>query len=64
MTCDTTDHLPVFTLYNENFYYKKSLPKSMYKRLRTEEAINSLYDDLIKQDWNTVYTEKKCRLCF
>lgn len=64
MICDITDHLPIFTLYDEKFDYKKSFQKTMYKRLRTEEAINSLYHDLIEQDWNAVYIEKNVDCAF
>uniref|UniRef100_A0A8C6U0E0 Reverse transcriptase domain-containing protein n=2 Tax=Neogobius melanostomus TaxID=47308 RepID=A0A8C6U0E0_9GOBI len=57
MVCDITDHLPVFTVYDDNELDQKSPQKYFYKRARTEDSIYSLYSDLIKQDWNEVYNK-------
>ncbi|XP_024136829.1 uncharacterized protein LOC112151929, partial [Oryzias melastigma] len=57
LTCDITDHLPVFTMYD---YEIPKIPtqKYFYKRLRTDNAINSLKNDLSEQNWDMVYNVK------
>lgn len=44
--------------YDDNGNNHKSPQKYRYKRVRTEESINLLYNDLIEQDWNAVYSKK------
>lgn len=55
MICDITDHLPVFTIYEDNYKNKDTPQKIVYKRLRTEDAIINLKNDLLDEDWNSVY---------
>lgn len=56
LTCDITDHLPVFVVYraipiNNN----KNTQKFRYTRTRTEREIDLFRNDLIEQDWGKVY---------
>lgn len=55
---DISDHLPVFIVYNKN--YRKVTQENIvkYKRMRTEESINAFKNDLLKQEWETLYREK------
>ncbi len=54
---NVSDHLPVFTVHNTNF--KNNLPnkKTDYRRVRTEETINAIKNDLMSRNWAAVYTE-------
>ena len=51
---DISDHLPVFTIYDCN--YKNKLDKQTeYKRVKSEETINALKNDLMAQNWDIIY---------
>lgn len=52
---DISDHLPVFTVYDND--YKTNLPdnKTVYRRVRTEVSITALKNDLMAQNWDIVY---------
>ena len=52
---DISDHLPVFVIYNCDYSLKKDENIITYKRLRTEEALDALNNELLAQDWNNVY---------
>ncbi len=57
LVCDISDHLPVFTIYNNN-YKNKQDSKLQYRRVRTEESMDKLRNDLIAQDRGLIYKEK------
>lgn len=54
---DISDHLPVFVTYSSQMVNKKE--EKCYKnvRIRTEEAVNKLRNDLLNEAWEGVYTE-------
>ena len=54
---DISDHLPVFTVYNSNYQRNQSEEKLKYRRVRTEETMSSLKNDLLAQNWEKVYNE-------
>ena len=54
MINDISGHLPVFTIYDCN--YKSQLDKQTeYKRVKSEESINTLKNDLMAQNWDIIY---------
>lgn len=64
MVCDITDHLPVFIIYDDNGNHNKVFQKPIYKRIKNDKAINSLYYDLLEQDWTLVYRENNVDCAF
>ena len=51
---DISDHLPVFTIYDCN--YKNKLDNQTdYKRVKSEESINALKNDLVAQNWEIIH---------
>lgn len=54
---DITDHLPVFTVYDKN-YGNKTKRKMEYRRIRSEESMSLLKNQLLEQNWETVYKDK------
>ncbi|XP_060771169.1 uncharacterized protein LOC132882014 [Neoarius graeffei] len=54
---DISDHVPVFTIYDCNCKRNVTDHKLKYRRVRTEEAMFALNNDLLLQDWESVYTE-------
>lgn len=55
---DISDHLPVFTVYDSNYTKNKQNNNLTYRRVRTEESMEALKNDLIAQNWEIVYKEK------
>ena len=53
-----SDHLPVFVTYNCQIKSKKEENRYRYVRLRTDESINKLRNDLLYEEWNGVYSEE------
>lgn len=64
LICDITDHLPVFTMYEDNSNNQKLPQKYRYIREKTHESINALYNDLMEQDWNAVYSKNDVDTAF
>lgn len=54
---DISDHLPVFLVYECKYRKIKDSNCSNGKRVRTEESITTLKNELLKQNWNIVYEE-------
>jgi len=54
---DISDHLPVFTVYDSNYKRNQPEEKQKYRRVRTEEMMNALKNDLLAQNWEIVYKE-------
>ncbi len=52
---DISDHLPVFTIYDRNCRNITLAKKSQYRRVRTEQSINSFKNDLLTQSWDAIY---------
>lgn len=52
-----SDHLTVFTVYNSNHQRNLSEAKLKYIGVRTEETMNTFKNDLLAQNWETVYDE-------
>ncbi|XP_060780217.1 uncharacterized protein LOC132888186 isoform X1 [Neoarius graeffei] len=55
---DISDHLPIFNVYYCNYSKKKDTKNYKYIRVKTEETMIALKNDLIIQDWNVVYKKK------
>ena len=58
---DISDHLPVFLVYNNNYKREKREKREStfkYRRVRTEEAINTLKNELLNQNWEPLYKEE------
>lgn len=54
---DISDHLPVFTVYNNTI--KKNVEEiPLYRRIKTVKVMEAFKKDLSKQDWNLIYNEK------
>ena len=51
---DISDHLPVFTIFDCN-YKNKPDKQTEYKRVKSEESINTLKNDLMAQNWDIIY---------
>lgn len=59
LVCDISDHLPIFTVYRSDYSAKSKAKETIYyRRIRTEESINGLKNDLIMQNWECVYGEE------
>lgn len=54
---DISDHLPVFLVYDSCFTRNKQDAGQLFKRIRTEETINSLKEELLNQNWELVLNE-------
>ena len=54
---DISDHLPVFTVYNDNSIKNKQDKTLLYRRVRTEESMDALKNELLKHDWDLIYKE-------
>lgn len=55
---DITDHLPVFIIYDCDVYDNFHDNCLQYRRVRTEDSMNSLVNDLIEYKWESVYNER------
>lgn len=53
---DITDHLPVYTVFDCN-YRNKIDKQKLYRRIRTDESINMLKNELVSQNWDMIYSE-------
>lgn len=58
MLNDISDHLPVFTVYSNDFTNNNHQKIEYFKRVKTEETLDALKTELLKQDWSTIYEEK------
>uniref|UniRef100_A0A8C6M161 Reverse transcriptase domain-containing protein n=1 Tax=Nothobranchius furzeri TaxID=105023 RepID=A0A8C6M161_NOTFU len=56
---DISDHLPVFASYDCHYKNETEGTNYMYKRMKTEQRLNSLKNDLLEQDWNIVYEKNE-----
>ena len=54
MINNISDHLPVFTIYDCN-YKNKIDNQTDYKRVKSEESINALKNDLVAQNWEIIH---------
>ena len=54
---DTSDHLPVFATIQSCTRIRKDTTTVKITRHKTQNAINSLKEDLLRQDWNKVYVK-------
>lgn len=54
---DISDHLPVFATFNYELPQKNTEKCRRYKKVRTDDRINAFRNDLLKQEWNGVYTD-------
>ena len=54
---DTSDHLPVFATIQSCTRIKKDTTTVKITRHKTQNAINSFKEDLLRQDWNKVYVK-------
>ena len=61
---DISDHLPVFAIYDCNYSMKKEVVTKTYRRVRTEEALNSFQRDLLLQDWRNVYEAENVDIAY
>lgn len=54
---DICNHLPVFKVQDN--YYKRNWPDKelKYRQVKTEEIIDISKNDLLTQNWETVYKE-------
>jgi len=52
---DISDHLPVFAIIQNCMQKNKDITTIMMKRKKTQDAINSFKQDLLRQDWKSVY---------
>ena len=57
LVTDITDHLPVFVIYKCDYVNTNTTDSPRYKRLLTERSIAALKQDLLAQNWNTIYDE-------
>ncbi len=55
---DISDHLPVFTVYDRNYSIYRPDKTKEYRRMRTEETINTFKIDLLTQKWDVTYQIK------
>ena len=55
---DISDHLPVFATFTYELQRKNTEKCHRYKRVRTDDRINAFRNDLLKQEWNEVYTDE------
>lgn len=51
---DISDHLPIYRLYNYNHKHAKREHK-IYRRIRTEDSLTAFQNDLMTQNWDTIY---------
>ncbi len=47
---DISDHLPVFTVYDNNYKRNQLDVKQDYRRVRTEKYMNAFKSDLLAQN--------------
>lgn len=52
---DISDHLPVFAIIQNCMQKNKDNTTIMMKREKTQNAVNSFKQDLLRQDWKKVY---------
>ena len=64
LVCDISDHLPVFTTYNNSHMNNQQDIKLQYRRVRTEESMVKLRNDLLAQDWARIYKENDCNKAY
>uniref|UniRef100_A0A3Q3EXG8 Reverse transcriptase domain-containing protein n=1 Tax=Labrus bergylta TaxID=56723 RepID=A0A3Q3EXG8_9LABR len=58
MINDISDHLPVFIVFNNDYKREKQESTVKYRRVRTEESMNALKNELINQNWEILYKEE------
>ena len=52
------DHLPIFLTYDCQIKRKKKENSCRFARVRTDEAINTFKNDLLREVWRGVYVEE------
>ncbi len=56
---DISDHLPVFKVYDKNYKNNnKPNKKQQYRKTRSQETMNAFKNDLLAQNWDSVYRNK------
>ncbi len=60
---DITDHLPVFATCDWKHTVRQT-PKKIYKRIRNEERLIELEQEMMKQNWNKVFIEKEANRAY
>ena len=55
---DISDHLPIFLTYDCQIKRKKKENSCRFARVRTDEAINTFKNDLLREVWRGVYVEE------
>ena len=61
---DITDHLPVFIVYNCNYNKTSKDIRPQYRRVRTEESMIALENNLIAYDWDSIYKENDVNIAY
>ncbi len=61
---DITDHLPVFIAYDCNYKKRFQYNRPQYRRIRTEDSLNALKNDLMEYDWESIYRENDVNLAY
>ena len=52
---DISDHLPVFTIYDNDYKTNLLDNKTVYRRVRTEVSITAFKNNLMEQNWDILY---------
>lgn len=53
-----TDHLPMFTVDSRNYGYNKLDKNVEFTRVKSEEAMSTFKNNLLKQNWDDIYQKK------
>uniref|UniRef100_A0A8C7YP82 Reverse transcriptase domain-containing protein n=1 Tax=Oryzias sinensis TaxID=183150 RepID=A0A8C7YP82_9TELE len=56
---DISDHLPVFTVYDDNYRNYEFNKSTQFRRVKNEESIHAFKNDLLAQSWDEIYN-KQC----
>jgi len=52
---DVSDHLPVFMVYDLNCKLSKTVQSEYYRRVKTDQLIIALKNELASQNWESIY---------
>ena len=58
LTCDISDHLPIFTIYSGWDQLKMEVKQESFIRLHSDDALQSLREAFMAQDWELVLCEQ------
>lgn len=61
---DSSDHLPVFAVYDINCRKTNDTSNVKYTRIRTEESINVFKTDLLAQNWDPILNENDIDIAY